>query len=289
MRIPLRSRVTAAMIHASPDWSAYVASRLVGAASRVKLPSSMGKVAVGAYARWYGVNLKDVDPIRLEEGFETFNEFFTRPLRNGARAIDRNPGVIVSPCDGELREIATIEEHSVVTVKGQQFRIAELLADAQAADTFAGGKVASIYLRPGDYHRVHCPCDALVHRVSLVPGRLLPVSDASCAHSERVFASNERMIHLMESGLGWVAVVMVASFGVGNLSCAYHPFPGGQRELQVHRRQPPARLGKGDELGVFHLGSTVLVLTQRGVGISDGLRPGGVVRMGQALFEERAA
>lgn len=287
--IPLRSRVAAALVHASPDWSAYLASRLMGAASRVKLPPRVGKAAVDTYARVYGVNLNDIDPLRLEEGFETFDEFFTRPLRNGARSIDRRASTIVAPCDGELREIATIEQESTVTVKGQTFAVAELLADAKTADTFAGGKVASIYLRPGDYHRVHCPCDALVHRVTLIPGRLLPVSDASCAQDQRVFAVNERMIHLMESGQGWVAVVMVGAFGVGNMSCAYHPFPHRRRELQVHRRQPPSRLVKGDELGVFHLGSTVLVLTQRDVQIAEGLRPNGTVRLGQPLFEERDA
>jgi phosphatidylserine decarboxylase len=235
--------------------------------------------------RYFGVNLRDVDPLMLEEGFESFNAFFTRRLREGARWIDRSAATLVSPSDGELREIVPIERTTRVTAKGHAYGIGELLADDALAERFVGGLAATIYLHPRDYHRVHCPCDALAHRVTLVPGRLLPVTAASVARDPRLFALNERMIHLLETGFGTVAVVMVAAFGVGNMSCAYHRFDPHPRELQVHVCEPPARLRKGDELGIFHLGSTVIILTGPGLTLSEPRMPTTVL-LGQPLFEE---
>lgn len=279
------ARFAAALVHATPDWSAVLASRIMGAAARVPLPPPVGRAAVRAYARWFGVNLRDVDPLALEEGFATFDDFFTRKLRRGARAIDRNPATLVCPCDGELREIVPVERVTEVVAKGCSYSIGELLADDELAECFVGGTASTIYLHPKDYHRVHTPCDALAHRVTLVPGRLLPVNTASVTREPRVFAVNERMIHVLETGVGWVAVVMVAAFGVGNMSCAYHRFSAHPRELQVAHCKPPARLDKGDELGVFHLGSTVIVLAQSQVRSVERDLPKQVF-LGQPLLRE---
>lgn len=283
--IPLRARMAAALVHASPDWSALLASRVMGYAARLRLPPAMGRAAITAYTRFFGVNLRDVDPLTLEEGFESFNAFFTRPLRRGARSIDRRAASIVSPCDGELREVVPIERSTEVVAKGQQYTVGELLADDALAEAFVGGWALTIYLHPRDYHRVHCPTDALAQRVTLVPGRLLPVTVASLVREPRVFAVNERMVHVLETGHGTMAVVMVAAFGVGNMSCAYHRFEPHPRELQVHQCEPPARLRKGDELGIFHLGSTVILLTQPGVELCEDRVPSTVL-LGQPLLEE---
>ncbi len=286
--IPLRSRVAAALVHATPDWSASVASRLMGAAARLPWPSPFGRVAVKAYARVFDVNLRDVDPLQLEEGFASFNEFFTRPLRHGARSIDRSAATVVAPCDGELRDVATIEaDTAAVTAKGHRFTLGELVADEALAREFVGGTASTIYLHPRDYHRVHSPCDALAHRVSLVPGRLLPVTEASHRRQPRLFAVNERMIHVLETGFGTVAVVMVAAFGVGHMTCSYQRFAVHPRELQVHDCDPPARLRKGDQLGIFHLGSTVILLTGPGLRITEGgrRRP---LRLGEPLLVEES-
>jgi phosphatidylserine decarboxylase len=257
----------------------------MGKAARVRWPPPLGRMAVAAYARWFGVNLRDVDPLALEDGFESFDAFFTRPLRRGARSIDRSAATVVSPCDGELRELVEIEPGTPIVAKGQTFTLGELLADEELANRFVGGWAATLYLHPRDYHRVHAPCDALAHRVSLVPGRLLPVTAASVARDPRVFALNERMVHVLETGHGWMAVVMIAAFGVGHMTCNYYRFVPHPRELQVHHCDPPARLRKGDELGVFHLGSTVIVITERTVVPSD-VSPPTSVLLGQPLLEE---
>jgi phosphatidylserine decarboxylase len=283
--IPLRARVAAALVHASPDWSAALASRLMGAAARLPWPSQFGRVAVAAYTRLFGVNLHDVDPLQLEDGFASFDEFFTRPLREGARAIDRSARTVVAPCDGLLRDLAPIEEGVEVVAKGHPYTLAELLADEALARTFVGGLAATIYLHPRDYHRVHSPCDALARRVVHVPGRLLPVTEASSRREPRLFALNERMVHVLETGHGTIAVVMVAAFGVGHMTCSYQRFAPHPRELQVRECDPPARLRKADQLGIFHLGSTVIMLLPAGVEPVD--PPiGGLVRLGEPLFEE---
>ncbi len=285
---PWRARVAAAVIDASPDYAATLVSRAMGMAARLRLPPKMGRVAVGAYMRYFGVNDRDIDPLTLEDGFESFDAFFTRPMRAGARSIDRGARTLVAPCDGELRESARVERvETTVVAKGQRFTIGELLADEELAERFVGGTASTIYLHPRDYHRVHAPCDALALRVSLVPGRLLPVTSAAVARVPRLFALNERMVHVFETGHGHVAVVMVAAFGVGHMSCSYHRFVPHPRELQVHRCDPPARLLKGDEIGMFHLGSTVIVLTEPGMHLVEDTIPTHL-RLGQALLEDDA-
>ena len=283
--IPLRARVAAALVHATPDWSAALASRLMGAAARLPWPDRFGRMAVAAYARVFDVNLRDVDPLQLEDGFASFDEFFTRPLRPGARSIDRNHGTVVSPCDGVLRDLVPIEDGAEVVAKGHRFSIGELIADETLARTFVGGCAATIYLHPRDYHRVHCPCEALARRVVLVPGRLLPVTAASEKREPRLFALNERMVHVLETGHGTIAVVMVAAFGVGHMTCSYQRFAPHPRELQTRECDPPARLRKGDQLGIFHLGSTVIMLVPPG-GVPAEPPVGGMVRLGEAIFEE---
>ncbi|MCA9712528.1 MAG: phosphatidylserine decarboxylase, partial [Myxococcales bacterium] len=235
--------------------------------------------------RYFDVNLRDVDPLQLEDGFTSFDEFFTRPLRQGARSIDPRASTVVSPCDGELRDVAPLSDGAEVVAKGHAFSVAELLADDALARELAGGTALTIYLHPRDYHRVHAPCDALAHRVVHVPGRLLPVTEASARREPRLFALNERMVHVLETGHGPMAVVMVAAFGVGHMSCAYesvevHP----EREVPVDL-QPPPFLAKGAELGVFHLGSTVIVLVGPGLRCVEPQRPVPVL-LGQTLLEE---
>lgn len=283
---PWRSRVAAAVIHASPDYAATLASMAMGAAARLRLPPKVGRMAIDAYVKMFGVNLRDVDPLALEDGFDSFDEFFTRPLRHGARSIDRSARTIVSPCDGELVDVVPIEKRDTeIVAKGQGYTVGELLADHELAARFVGGHALTIYLHPRDYHRVHAPCDALAWRVSLVPGRLLPVTAASLLRNPRLFALNERMVHVLETGHGHVAVVMVAAFGVGHMTCSYHRFAPHPRELLVHHCDPPARLRKGDEIGVFHLGSTVILLTEPGLEVLEDDAPAHVL-LGQPLLED---
>ena len=265
------------------------ASQFMGRATRVPLPAGVSRAAVTAYARVFDVELGEVDPESLERGFPSFDAFFTRNLRDGARTIDQRPEILVSPCDGRLREVAEIEAQGVVIAKGHAYAIGELIADSQLASRFVGGLQTVIYLHPRDYHRVHVPISGVARRVISIPGRLLPVNDAAVAREPRLFAVNERQVHVIDSDHGVVAVVMVAAFGVGHMSCAYesvevHP----EREVPVDL-QPPPFLAKGAELGVFHLGSTVVLLTEPGFEPVAGLEPEARIELGQALLRRRDA
>lgn len=282
--LSLRDRLAAAIIERTPPRSAMVACRAMGRAARLPLPPGVCRVAVQAYTRWFGVDLKDVDPELLEGGFSSFDEFFTRSLREGARPVDMSPNVLVAPSDGRLREVAEVEAQGVVVAKGHAYAIGELLGDAELAQRFVGGLQLVIYLHPRDYHRVHVPVSGVVQRITAIPGRLLPVNDASVAREPRLFAVNERLVFTLETDIGIVSVVMVAAFGVGHMSCAFHDVtPHPERETIIDL-EPPPFLAKGDELGVFHLGSTVVLLTEPGFQVAEGLESGSRVTFGQPLL-----
>ncbi len=282
--IPWRARLAAAVIASSPDWGASAASKAIGAAARTRLPRRLSQAFVSAYVRYFDVDLQDVDEGSLGAGYDSFNAFFTRRLREGARPVADEANAVVAPSDGLLRSVDLVERGTTIAAKGHAYTIGDLLADEEQAERFVGGHATTIYLHPRDYHRVHCPCDAQAHRVTTVPGRLLPVTDAAMAREPQLFARNERLIHHLETPFGAMAVVMVAAFGVGHMSCAYRPVPVHPRHIQRTVCDPPIALRKGDELGVFHLGSTVVLLTQPGVRPVLGDMPV-AVRMGQTLFE----
>ncbi len=280
---PWSSRITAALLHRAPRWVAEAASRGLGRLARLPLPPRVARAAVQGYARHFGVDLHEADPLRVADGFASLDEFFTRPLRDGVRVVDRDAATLVSPSDGVLREVLELTDDAQVRVKGHDYTLAQLLADPEHARAFAGGRLASIYLHPRDYHRVHAPANALVHQLSVVPGRLAPVNDASVARDPGLFARNERMVHLMEAACGPLAVVMVAAFGVGHMSCTYRRVEPHPRQLRRVRLDPPARVDKGAEIGVFHLGSTVLVVVPPGVEV---VAVPGRIRLGLPLFRE---
>ena len=282
--IPWRARLAAAVIASSPDWGASAASKALGAAARARLPRRLSQAVVSAYVRYFEVDLQDVDDARLGDGFTSFNAFFTRRLRDGARPIAEGVNTVIAPSDGLLRSSDRIERGTSIIAKGHAYSIGELLADEAEAEAYVGGLATTIYLHPRDYHRVHCPCDAEVRSVTAVPGRLLPVTAAAMEREPRLFARNERLIHHLDTALGAMAVVMVAAFGVGHMSCAYRQVAVHPRQIQRTACNPPVRLRKGDELGVFHLGSTVVLLTRPGVEIHDLDLPTSV-RMGEALLE----
>jgi phosphatidylserine decarboxylase len=292
--LSLRDRLAAAILERTPPRSAMAASRVMGRAARLPLPAGVSRVAVQAYTRWFGVDLDDVEPDLLTRGFPSFDAFFTRTLRDGARMVDMSPDVLVAPSDGRLREVAEVEAQGVVVAKGHAYAIGELLGgasrpgdraeNAELAQRFVGGLQLVIYLHPRDYHRVHVPVSGVVRRITSIPGRLLPVNDAAVAREPRLFAVNERMVFVLDTDFGVVAVVMVAAFGVGHMSCAFHdvvPHPDHETNIDL---EPPPFLAKGDELGVFHLGSTVVLLTEPGLQVVEGLQADSRVAFGQPLL-----
>jgi phosphatidylserine decarboxylase len=252
----------------------------------------MLQLAVNAYCRAYQVDLDDYEV--PDAGFATFDSFFTRALKPGRRPLDPEADALLSPADGRLEDAGPIEVGSKLRIKGREYSVGELLADRWAASLYAGGQFAVVYLSPRDYHRVHVPVDGHVRAVRHVPGTLFPVNSIGLTHIPRLFARNERVVVEQQSALhGPITTVLVGAIGVGRISLSFEPElvtnDGRAFGERVYPGQEGPALRRGDELGMFHLGSTVIVFTGPGAGLSLARRPGARVRMGEALWRRAAA
>jgi phosphatidylserine decarboxylase len=253
-------------------------SALVGWGATKALPARLRPLAYRAFARAVGANL---DEVELDlAGYPSLGDFFARKLRRGARVIDTAPGAIISPCDGVVAARGLAVAGALVQAKGRTYRLAELVADGELAAQLTGGAYATIYLSPRDYHRVHAPADAAVLGYDYLPGSLWSVNPRVAARRDGLLARNERVVIRMNAGaLGHIALVMVGAGGVGNMRLA-EALGGGDgtngasgpvdsarwRAAREPRRVELSgvRVARGDELGAFRLGSTVVVVFEPG-------------------------
>lgn len=250
-----------------------------------RLASVRSKMAVRRFAARFGVAVEDAE--RPLEEYESVLSFFTRRLKPGLRPIDPDPTVLISPVDGAFLTGGPVGEGRLYQAKGKDFTLNALLADEHAESTFAGGTYAILYLAPKDYHRIHAPAAGRITGYTHVPGQLFPVNAKAVAHVEELFAKNERLItHLETDAFGRVEVVKVGATCVGHITLAYDPDVAtnvGDDELRTRRYDPPLGVEKGGELGVFEMGSTVIVVTEKPVRLVEELVPGATVRLGRAL------
>jgi phosphatidylserine decarboxylase len=260
-------------------------SRLVGAATRARLPGPLLRAAVRAFAARYQVDLSECPPL---EGYRTFGEFFARPLLPGRRPVAPGDQVVVSPVDGVVSECGVAAEGRLVQAKGIDYTADALLADAALARRVAGGAFATLYLSPRDYHRIHFPLGGRVTGWRCVPGTLWPVNPASVANVPGLFARNERLVTALETPLGLCAVVAVGATVVGRVRAFYDPEVPvtNVRGAALRSRDYPSPVAvqKGSELGAFEMGSTVILLFEPGrVALSAAAAPGARVRVGEAI------
>lgn len=237
------------------------------------------------YCRAYDIDLSDYEIPR--DGFSSFDAFFTRKLKPGARPIEADPDVLVSPADGRVEDLGPIERGSTFLVKGRPYSVVELLGDEQATAEYEGGSFAIVYLSPRDYHRVHAPVTGPVTAVRHVPGTLYPVNAIGLSHVPNLFARNERVVvHQRSERHGRIASIMVGAIGVGRISLAFDEsvLTNDKRQsgLRVYGDRAP-QLARGDELGTFHLGSTVIVLIAPEQACQLCVERGATVRMGEPL------
>lgn len=240
---------------------------------------------IRAFVRIFGVDLSEArepDP----QAYTSFNNFFTRPLRADARPL-ANDGILC-PADGTLSHAGRIRGSDLFQAKGHDYSLLELLGDdPELASEFINGTLATIYLAPRDYHRVHMPLDGRLRCWTHVPGRLFSVNDTTTRRVPRLFARNERVVTVFDTDAGPMAVILVGAMIVAGIETVF----AGQitpraRQIQHHRPGTVDPLRAGDELGRFLLGSTVIVLLPEGVARwHPGLDAGSPVRMGQALGE----
>lgn len=260
-------------------------SRTIGSLAAREVPTPLLQAAIAAYVKAYGVDLSEAaEPV---ESFRSFNAFFTRALREGARPICEGAATVASPADGAILNHGTLADGRLRQIKGRDYGLEELLGSAEEADAFRSGRYVTVYLSPRDYHRVHCPLDGTIVGWRYIPGALYPVNRLGLDRVDRLFATNERLVTLLDTpAAGLVAVIMVGATSVGNISVTYDPIHTNQphRVGREERLATPVPIAKGDEIGRFNLGSTVVMLVQgpdmRFVGLTEGQS----VRMGERLM-----
>lgn len=240
-------------------------SRFVGRMSDAQLPRPVLLQLLRLYVKAFRVDLEDA--ARPLEDFTSFDDFFTRRLRPGARTIAPGAETLVSPVDGALANAGDVQEGRILQVKGIDYSVAELLDDEVAARRFIGGSFLTFYLSPRDYHRIHAPVDGEILGYRYVPGRLYPVNSLGTRHVPALFAQNERLTTYLRTPHGQMAVVKVGATSVGRISVVYDEVRtnSGLEQAQALHYARPIQTRKGEELGVFHLGSTVVLLTENPV------------------------
>jgi phosphatidylserine decarboxylase len=242
------------------------------------------KPLIAGFRRAFKVNLAEAAEPDAS-AYDCFNAFFTRALNSQARSLADDSHRLISPCDGTISQLGRIEQGQLIQAKGMHYSAARLLGSEDWAERFSNGHFMTIYLAPYDYHRVHAPLSAAPVEEFRIPGRLFSVSARTSRGVPELFTRNERMAVILDSEYGPVALVMVAALMVAGIETVWggpadrRPGPAPQyRALQT------APLARGQELGRFHWGSTVILLTPADFPPwSDALKPGMVVRLGQAL------
>ncbi|MET3929750.1 archaetidylserine decarboxylase [Lysobacter soli] len=241
---------------------------------------------IDTVTRRFGVNLAEAaqpDPTK----YPTFNAFFTRALKPGARVPDPDPRSLLMPADGHVSQCGPIENGRIFQAKGQSFTAAELLGDEADATPFNDGLFATVYLSPRDYHRVHMPWTGRLRETVHVPGRLFSVGTAAVAHVPRLFARNERLVCHFDTDFGPMAMVMVGALLVSGVETVWsgEEIPAyGDRINRKDWRAENITLDRFAEMARFNYGSTVIVLLPRGVATLDpSLHAESPVRLGQKL------
>jgi phosphatidylserine decarboxylase len=262
-------------------------STALGAVARIPVPQAARAAVYRAWAHRFGIDLGEVE-LPLED-YPTLDEFFTRRLRDGARPVDPDPDVAVSPVDGEVLELGGLEGGLLLQAKGCEYTVGALLADTARAERYLGGAYVTLYLSPRDYHRIHAPVGGKLVGCSHVAGELFPVNARAVRDVEGLYCCNERLVTFLDGDFGEAAVVKVAACGVGCVTASYDPEMRTHTPRSVGRRDydPPTKVGKGEEIGIFHLGSTVIVLFQPGRVVLEPLTRGQRLQCGRPLARRR--
>ncbi len=244
------------------------------------------------FVQAFNVNLDEAispDP----DDYEHFNAFFTRALKPGVRPVSPGAHDLVSPVDGRISQVGPIRDGRIIQAKGFDFTVAELLAsDSQTARNYDGGQFITIYLSPRDYHRIHMPLDGQPTYSVHVPGRLFSVADWTAQSIPRLFARNERLVCYFDTPLGKMPLVMVGAMLVSSMETVFHGevTPPYAKTVTTLTPEPATVLRKGEEMGRFNYGSTVILLFPRdSMHFLPDLHAGMVLKMGQKIgrWQER--
>lgn len=237
------------------------------------------------FVRRYGVNMEEALNPDLSS-YASFNEFFTRALREGTRPLANAD--FICPVDGAISQFGAIEDDQIIQAKGHRYSTTALVGgDRALAARFAHGSFATLYLSPRDYHRIHMPCDGKLTRMIYVPGALFSVNPATARGVPGLFARNERVVCVFESSFGPFAMVLVGATIVGSMATVWHGVVNPPRSARVREWQyqdQDITLKKSEEMGRFLLGSTVVMLYPKGIlKFNPEWQPSRPVRLGEAM------
>lgn len=265
----------------------HLISRFAGKVAECSFPPFKNKL-ISWFIDRYEVDMSEAaqeDPTV----YKHFNDFFTRALKDGARQIDTTESSIISPVDGAVSQLGEIRQGRIFQAKGQSYSAEELLGgDHKLAEQFAGGQFATIYLAPKDYHRIHMPQKGTLKQMVYVPGDLFSVNPVTAENVPRLFARNERVVAIFESENGPFAMVLVGAMIVASIETSWAglvaPHARRIQTIGYGSGQADIQLDKGDEMGRFKLGSTVVLLFPKGsMQFEPEFEAESVLRMGQKL------
>ena len=248
--------------------------------------------AIKLFAKKYNVDMNEADKPNFSD-YSNFNEFFIRKLQDGARKIDENPTALCLPADGKISQCGHIDDELLLQAKGHSFSLRDLLAgDEELTAAFRNGEFATTYLSPRDYHRVHMPCDATLRKMIYVPGDLFSVNPFLNEHIPNLLARNERVICVFDTAFGKMVQILVGATITASISTVWAGVINPPRPNEVktwsYEGHNAVELIKGQEMGAFQLGSTVINLFQQErVKLAEHLTVDVAVRVGEVLAYQK--
>ncbi len=259
-------------------------SRLIARAAESKMPWLKNRLIERAIAA-FDINIDEAESSDLDD-YENFNSFFTRALKDGARPIDQDSNALVSPADGAVSQAGPITQERIIQAKGSDYSAGRLLGNTEEAKLYTDGAFTTIYLSPKDYHRVHMPIAGTLISTRYIPGDLFSVNDKTAQALPGLFARNERLVCQFDSELGQFALVFVGAMLVAGIETVWGGFetPGRGAVRNADFSGRDLNFDKGEEIGRFKFGSTVILLFQRDkIDWQDSFVPQAPVQMGEKI------
>jgi len=259
-------------------------SRIFGYSAIIPLPLFFMNIIIKWYSKRYGVSLDEA--VVPEGGFRNFNTFFTRKLKEGVLTIDNDEKSVVATTDSRIDEFGDITDDILIQAKGLDYSVRDLVPSVMA-ESFINGRFITLYLSPGDYHRIHSPVSGRITGFYNIPGKLYSVQESVVKSLKGLFVVNERLVTYIDTGKGLTAVCKVGAFNVGKISIPYdtavtNKFLRRKNEVIYPEGERP-EIKKGEEVGVFNLGSTVIILFQKGMVDFKSIKRGDRIRVGQVI------
>ena len=261
-----------------------ILSRLFGLITRIPVSQKILAPVIEWYCEKFEVNMKEYSIPK--NGYRTFDEFFTRKLKPKARPIATCPKIVTSPVDALIYEFGKIDNTSIIQAKGIDFSINDLVPSA-TANNFHNGMFITLYLSPGDYHRIHSPVAGKIIGYFNIPGRLFTVQEYMVNQLKGLFSKNERLISYIQTAKSLIAVCKIGAMNVGRISINHADIVTNKtfrkKEENFYDNDKIKNVKAGDEIGMFHLGSTIILLFPKNSIKFTGIKAGKKVKMGQKI------